>query len=133
MGRDVRRCIGRVRVHLPNLLVYDLTYFNTRAETSLRSPNNYVFSADHLVMSIAQWYQTYSTTQFRESYIVLPKHVQRKSKGNPRPYAFSVELYINVEQVWSRFVMTLPEYSHAPQSTQLGLTILSLQAPDEPV
>ena len=51
-------------------------------------------------MTVAQWYQKYSAPEYRDSYIVVPKNTQRnKSKANAKPYAFSVELYINVGQV----------------------------------
>nr|VWP01454.1 Lmo1883 protein [Ganoderma boninense] len=71
-------------------------------ETSLRAPNNYVFPADNLVMTVAQWYQTYSRPEYRDTYIVLPKQTQRKGKSNSKAYAFSVELYINVGQYTAR-------------------------------
>lgn len=55
-------------------------------------------------MTVAQWYQLYNRPEYRDMYIVLPRQTQRKGKQNP--YAFSVELYINVGQVrhtiWSR-------------------------------
>ncbi|KAI1791947.1 hypothetical protein LXA43DRAFT_1135462 [Ganoderma leucocontextum] len=71
-------------------------------ETSLRAPNNFVFPTDSLVMTIAQWYQFYSAPEYHSTYIVLPKHAQRKNKANSKPYGFSVELYINVAQYLDR-------------------------------
>ncbi|KAI1785491.1 kinase-like domain-containing protein [Ganoderma leucocontextum] len=71
-------------------------------ETSLRTPNNYVFPTDNLIMTVAQWYQTYTAPEYRDTHIVLPKHIQRKGKANAKPYAFSVELYINVGQYTAR-------------------------------
>nr|VWP02366.1 APH domain-containing protein [Ganoderma boninense] len=71
-------------------------------ETSLRAPNNFVFPADKLVMTVAQWYQMYSRPEYRDTYIVLPKQSQRKGKTNSKVYAFSVELYINVGQYTAR-------------------------------
>lgn len=62
----------------------------------------------NLVMTVAQWYQTYSTPEYRESYIVLPKHALRKNKANSKPYAFSVEIYINIGQVISRCFLPSP-------------------------
>ena len=51
-------------------------------------------------MTVAQWYQIYSAPEYRDTYIVLPKHTQRsKNKANVKSCAFSVELYINVGQV----------------------------------
>lgn len=80
--------------------MYDLTsVLDAREETSLRAPNNFVFPADCLVMTIAKWYQTYNTPEYRDAYIIVPKYVQRKGKGTQKPLAFSVELYINVGQV----------------------------------
>ena len=75
-----------------------LSFGAYREETSLRAPNNFVFPADNLVMTIAQWYQVYSRPEYRDTYIVLPKQT-RKVKSNSKIYAFSVELYINVGQV----------------------------------
>ncbi|KAI1794277.1 hypothetical protein LXA43DRAFT_1091810 [Ganoderma leucocontextum] len=68
-------------------------------ETSLRAPNNFVFPTDNLVMTVAQWYQTYSTPEYRDTYIVLPKHAQRKNKANSKPYAFSVELILRADHL----------------------------------
>ena len=65
----------------------------------MRAPNNYVFPADDLVVTVAQWYQKYSSSEYRDMYIVIPRSVQRKGKGNLKLPAFSVELYINVGQV----------------------------------
>ena len=78
-----------------------------REETSLRAPNNYVFPADSLVMTVAQWYQVYSHPEFRDTYIVLPKQCHRKGKTGSKTYAFSVELYINVGQVRHTFLVVL--------------------------
>lgn len=86
---------------------------NPRWETSLRSPNNYVFPNDDLVMTVAKWYQTYSAPEFREMYVQVPKHLQRKGKAGQNIYAFRVELYINVEQVHiTSSSAALHEYSH---------------------
>ena len=70
-----------------------------REETSLRAPDNFVFPTDKLVMTVAQWYQLYSSPEYCSAYIVLPKHAQAKNKAKSKPYAFSVELYINIGQV----------------------------------
>ena len=78
----------------------------SREETSLRAPNNYVFPSDSLIMTVAHWYQVYSRPEFRDTYIVLPKQCQRKGKTNSKTYAFSVELYINVGQVRSTFLVS---------------------------
>nr|VWO98094.1 Lysyl endopeptidase (EC (Protease IV) (PvdS-regulated endoprotease) [Ganoderma boninense] len=71
-------------------------------ETSLRAPNNFVFPADCLIMTVAQWYQVYNRPEYRDTYIVLPKQTQRKGKANTKTYAFSVELYIHVGQYTTR-------------------------------
>ncbi len=107
MDGDVLCSIARVCVHVSTPLLYNLTRcFNAREETSLRAPNNYVFSPDSLVMTVAQWYEAHSTPDYRDTYIVLPKHVQRKGKAGSKPYGFTVELYINIGQVWStRLIM----------------------------
>nr|VWP02501.1 Reducing polyketide synthase FUB1 (EC (Fusaric acid biosynthesis protein 1) [Ganoderma boninense] len=71
-------------------------------ETALRAPNNYVFPKDDLVMTVAQWYQSYSRPEYRDTYIVLPKHPQRKGKQNSKLCSFSLELYIYVGQYAAR-------------------------------
>ena len=54
----------------------------------------------------------YSAPEYHSTYIVLPKNVQRKSKANSKPYAFSVELYINVGQVRYLHYIILPFSPH---------------------
>ena len=63
-------------------------------------------------MTVAEWYQTYNNSEYRDTYIVLPKHVNRRGKTNQKHYAFGVELYINVGQVhFAHFTMALHKYS----------------------
>lgn len=79
-------------------------------------------------MTVAQWYQVYSRPEYRDTYIVLPKQTQRKGKTGLKPYAFSVELYINVGQVSACFSVLLNQFDAELGSIPLELPIPSLSA-----
>ena len=99
MDGSLRRQITRVCVHLTTLR-YDLTrLFDARDETSLRAPNNFVFPADDLLLTITKWYQFYNASELRDMYIVLPKNTSRKARSGQKTITFSMELYINVDKV----------------------------------
>lgn len=79
----------------------------------MRAPNNYVFPMDTLVMTVSGWYQTFSAPNLRDIYLVVPKQSQRKGKVNQQSFAFTLELYISVEQVHPTHpVVCLFEHSH---------------------
>ena len=66
-----------------------------------------------MVMTVSDWYQSFSTSHLRDIYLVVPKPGQRKGKASQQSFAFTLELYISVEQVHpTHFVICLFEHLH---------------------